>query len=482
MTRSRADNSKAPRPIPVRRYRYSKLRWRIGVRALDAVGSCLTWCWRRFRARPKVESPRRILVAQLDHLGDAVLSSPLFPKLQNAYPDATIDVLASPSNRAIFEADPRVDRVIVAERSWFERRPGRKATATAVWELGKSLRARRYDLGIDVRGDVLTVLVLALARIPRRLGWAMGGGGFLLTDVAPWVPDRHEVVARLALLEPLGIVANDTEEPPRVVVHLCDRDRARIAKLLRDAWPSAPHAGYFFNDFRSHGSSPQTQIEGRRQWKVSASRASGNASKTLAAARRLSQTDDSDSDSDDPEILHAGRFGDDAPLLAAHLGAGTPAKRWPSRHWRDLIGRFLAEGWRVAIVGGSEDLNIVEGLPPHPNLRDWTGRLAVTETAALLERADLFIGADSAPAHLAACAGTPSVVLFSGTNRVRQWRPWSRRSLVLKRRVSCSPCHRKVCPLADHPCLSGLSPDRVQRAARRLWMLSLRSEASGGPR
>src|SRR5262249_46737914 len=157
------------------------------------------------RPVPPLGSPKRVLVVQLDHLGDAVLSSPLFPRLRAAFPEAEIDVLASPSNRELFEADPHVARVRLAERNWFERRPGGWALGSAVWQLGRSLRGAGYDLGIDVRGDVLSVLVLALAGIPRRVGWAMGGGGFLLTDVARWVPGRHEVPARLALLEALGL-------------------------------------------------------------------------------------------------------------------------------------------------------------------------------------------------------------------------------------------------------------------------------------
>ena len=92
----------------------------------------------------------------------------------------------------------------------------------------------RYDLGIDVRGDVLTVLVLALAGVPRRVGWAMGGGAFLLTDVAPWIPGRHEVRSRLALLDRLGI---DPDESTRVDVHVSDADRITIARRLAEAWP-----------------------------------------------------------------------------------------------------------------------------------------------------------------------------------------------------------------------------------------------------
>jgi heptosyltransferase-2 len=135
-----------------------------------------------------------------------------------------------------------------------------------------------------------------------------------------------------------------------------------------------------------------------------------------------------------------------------------------------LIERFLDDGWRVIVVGGPDEASVRLGLAPHPRVRDWTGLLSLTQTTALLERADLFLGADSGPAHLAASAGTPSIILFSGTNTLRQWRPWSRRALVIHQRVPCSPCHRKACPLADHPCLSGLRPDRVHRAARRWWI------------
>ena len=135
----------------------------------------------------------------------------------------------------------------------------------------------------------------------------------------------------------------------------------------------------------------------------------------------------------------------------------------------------------MVVVGGPEDPPAAEVLARHERLRDWTGRLTVTQTTALLERADLFIGADSGPAHLAASAGTLSVILFSGTNQPQQWRPWSRHSMILRQRVPCQPCHNKVCPLADHPCMATLEPDRVFRAARRCWARFHQSESPHNP-
>ncbi len=282
----------------------------------------------------------------------------------------------------------------------------------------------------------------------------MGGGAFLLTDIADWVRGRHEVRARLALLDPLGIAPDAS---PRVEVHVNDQDRATVARCLSEAWPR--------KTTRRH------QVPVGTGWR----RGAGDHRELRFSASQGRPQDV------DPDRLHAGRFGPLPPLLAVHLGAGTAAKRWPHRHWNTLVQRFLQDGWRVIVVGGPEDPPAVEVLDRHERLRDWTGRLTVTQTTALLERADLFIGADSGPAHLAASAGTLSVILFSGTNQPQQWRPWSRHSLILRHRVPCQPCHQKVCPLADHPCMSDLEPNRVFRAARRCWARFHQSESPHNP-
>lgn len=439
-----------PKPVKIGRYRYSKLRWRLLVHALDAVGTVVMALTRPFRHTRPAGEARRILVVQLDHLGDAVLSTPLFAELAAAYPRARIDVLASPSNHEVFEADPRISQVLVAQQTWFERRRERFSLIRAVWKLGRSLKPRGYDLGVDVRGDVLSVLVLVLAGIPRRLGWDMGGGAFLLTDVASWRPGRHEVRSRLALLRVLGI---EPAVSPRLEVHVVDRVRVQVARRLAAAWP-------------------------RRSARRAAARALGRNQR--GAGRALAPRPPSQV-RDDADWLHADRFSAQPPLAAVHMGAGTAAKRWPLESWRTLIAKFLDHGWRIVVVGGPDDVALARLLPSHPRLVDWSGRLTVVETTALLERADLFVGADSGPAHLAASAGTLSVVLFSGTNQIGQWRPWSRHALVIRKRVPCQPCHQKTCPLAGHPCMSQLDPERVFKGAMRLWARSGEAQSPHNP-
>jgi ADP-heptose:LPS heptosyltransferase len=133
---------------------------------------------------------------------------------------------------------------------------------------------------------------------------------------------------------------------------------------------------------------------------------------------------------------------------------------------------------RTVLVGGTEDQLIAQqitGTLPWPDVEDWTGMLKTSELAALLERADAFVGADSGPAHLAAAVGAPTVVLFSGTNNAEQWRPWGPNVAVVRHEVPCSPCHRQECPLAGHPCMAGVRPEQVMEEVVRLMQCTSRT-------
>jgi heptosyltransferase-2 len=352
--------------------------------------------------------PRTILLVQLDHLGDAVISTVMLPLLRGRYPQASIEVLAAPWNRELFEAVPEVDRVHVSRSNRFARR-GRIGWIAATFLWGLRLRRRKVDLGIDARGEFPLALILWLSGARRRVGWASGGGGFLLTDRADFVPHRPEVESRLALLAELGIHPNPSADVPQPKFRPPEGARRRIAQRLA-AW-----------DFQRPA---------------------------------------------------------DGPRVVLHVGAGTPAKQWPGEHWRELIGRLIVRlGARIVLVGGDDakkTARAILGRQPWPNVHDETGRLTIVELAALLERAEVVVGADSGPAHLAAAVGTPVVVLFSGTNHAGQWQPGGARVSVLRHSVACSPCHRERCVLDEHPCMRGLSPQQVAAAVERVSVASRR--------
>ncbi len=452
---------------PLGGYRYVRLRWRLAFAAIDFVGGVLFAAAGKLRAwfskRGLVAAdPNAILLIQLDHLGDAIITTTMLPALRQRYPAASIEVLAGPWNRAVFEAAPEVDRVHVSRINRFARgHVVRFAWMAAMLWWGLRLRRRSIDLGIDVRGDFPAAVVLWLSGARRRLGWHCGGGGFLLTDSADYMLDRPEVESRWALLDKLGIQpSTETARRPRFAI--AKEAHRSVSRRLE-----ATDKGQSTNDFPISdcgwlGSSREeraTSPQMRTTWGLPA---------------RSSQVDPSH-----PTQLAEVHVENDSTtrlLVAMHVGAGSRAKQWPVEHWRELLGRLIVScGSQVVLIGGGKDRAVAQkilGEHPWPGVVDWTGRLSLPESAALLERADVLVGADSGPAHLAAAVDTPVVVLFSGTNNPQQWQPSGRQVTVVRRPVECSPCHRQQCPLQDHPCMRELQAARVASAVLELLRAS----------
>ena len=105
---------------------------------------------------------------------------------------------------------------------------------------------------------------------------------------------------------------------------------------------------------------------------------------------------------------------------------------------------------------------------PQPAL-SLAGQLSLKELAALTARARLFIGVDSAPMHIAAAMGTPTVALF-GPSGDREWGPWGVPHRVVSSDAHpCRPCGIDGCgggKVSD--CLSRLAVDRVHAAVQEL--------------
>lgn len=448
---------------PGGRYRYVRWRWRLLCTLIDAVGYAFWGFVRLFRrgrlvlarwfplvfyflegwfvrrsntavARSEQPPPpvRRILVIQLDHLGDAVLSQVIFPLLQREYPQAEIHVLVSPWNQEVFQMIPEVQRIHVWAGNRFQRE-GRRCWRRRLgwmWELcawAWRLRRWKYDLAIDVRGELPHAALMWLAGVRRRVGWAAGGGGFLLTDWPRYRPCRHEVDSRLALLACLGINPLERRRTIRPRLEPTEEARQTIAHRLAQM-ESTP-----FSDFSGDSKTPLSR----------------------------------------PKQRSASPPGGCRPLVVCHLGAGTEAKQWPIDYWAELVDQLLARPATVILVGGRSDRpkarEVIESIEGTAG-RVWNaaGELTISQLAALLEQADALIGPDSGPAHLAAAVGKPVVALFSGTNRAVQWRPRGPAVEVLWRPVACRPCHRTQCPLPAHPCMRGIRPEEVLRALDRL--------------
>jgi heptosyltransferase-2 len=109
------------------------------------------------------------------------------------------------------------------------------------------------------------------------------------------------------------------------------------------------------------------------------------------------------------------------------------------------------------------------------------GRTNIHETAALLERCDLFVGNDSGPMHIAALMGVPVVAIFGPSNS-RAWGPYTPPMEQSKHRIvaldlPCMPCFYRHHSLGlregcgPRPCLTQLPASAVLAACEQVLNL-----------
>lgn len=159
------------------------------------------------------------------------------------------------------------------------------------------------------------------------------------------------------------------------------------------------------------------------------------------------------------------------PLIAVHPSASCISKRWMPERFAAVADRLAADGFRICLVAGADDLGPVRAVQQamqRPAV-DCAGQLRVAELAALLARCRLLISNDSGPVHVAAAVGTPTVDIF-GRNEAglspRRWAP-AGRHVILQKDVGCVVCLAHQCDI-EFRCLTTLQAEEVYQAATAL--------------
>jgi len=161
------------------------------------------------------------------------------------------------------------------------------------------------------------------------------------------------------------------------------------------------------------------------------------------------------------------------PLLAMGIGTKVQAKDWGGENWHALTAR-LADAFPehgLVLVGAKEDHAVSEAVRSawqsiSVNL---CGELTPRETAAVLRRAELFLGPDSGPMHFAAAAGVPCAIAFAARTKPGVWYPVGNAHRVVYHRVSCAECNLDVCIEQQKRCLTSITVDEMFAAAVDAW-------------
>lgn len=162
--------------------------------------------------------------------------------------------------------------------------------------------------------------------------------------------------------------------------------------------------------------------------------------------------------------------------LRIAVGAGASygsAKCWPPNRFAELANRLQSQTEADVILFGTAaeapvSAAIAAGMRRVPI--DLTGKTSIAELPALLSQCHLFVGNDSGAMHVAAAVSLPVVAIFGPTDPFGT-APVTTRCTVVQERPYCSPCFLRHCP-TDHRCMTRVSPEAVEAAARR-WISSL---------
>jgi ADP-heptose:LPS heptosyltransferase len=102
-------------------------------------------------------------------------------------------------------------------------------------------------------------------------------------------------------------------------------------------------------------------------------------------------------------------------LIAPGAAPHRPAKRWSPRRFGMIAYLLHRRGLHPVIVGTAQEKRLAAIVRDAcPEALDLTGQTSLLDLGGLAARAQLAVGNDTGPMHLAAAVGCPSVVLFSG--------------------------------------------------------------------
>lgn len=155
-----------------------------------------------------------------------------------------------------------------------------------------------------------------------------------------------------------------------------------------------------------------------------------------------------------------------------------PGSVWATKRWSPegfaAVGKALRkEGYGIALLGGPDDVQLAAEVARSIGEGTVTaaGRTSLKALAAWMDRVTLLVTNDSAPLHVAAARGTPTVAVFGATTQTQGFAPFHEKSAVVEVDLECRPCGPhggKSCVEGHFRCMGDIDPGAVLREARRL--------------
>ena len=340
-----------------------------------------------------------ILVFCPNLVGDTAMATPAFRAIRQGYPDARIIAVIKPKIAATLDGGPWFDAVVGFD-------PRSKRSEERSLGVIRQLRRERPEIAVLFPNSYRSALMAFASGAKRRVGYARGGRGWLLTD-------------RLA---PIRDARGDFQPAPIVDAYL------ELARTLG-----------------CDGDGPRLDLHTTTADEQAADRAWGNLGLPTDRAVVVFNT--------------GGAFGPAKSWPEAHF-ADLAQKLIDETD----VGGILV----VCGPGESAAARAIVQLADRPgvvSLADQSMSLGLTK--ACIRRAALLVTTDSGPRHFGVGFDVPTLGLF-GPTHIAWTLTHHAKSLHLHHPVPCGPCQRPICPEGHHRCLRDLAPHTVFHAARRI--------------
>lgn len=159
---------------------------------------------------PPLGGVKKVLVVKLRHLGDVLLTSPVFSALKKALPEAQIDAYIYQESVPMLEGHPAIHGFLCYDRGW--KKLSFWGRLNKEWALWRQIRKKRYDLVINLTEGDRGIVAALVSAAPIRVGFLPKGWWQkkVLTHVAKDCPTpRHTVERNLDAVRRIGIFPED---------------------------------------------------------------------------------------------------------------------------------------------------------------------------------------------------------------------------------------------------------------------------------
>ncbi|HAZ09728.1 MAG TPA: lipopolysaccharide heptosyltransferase II [Candidatus Omnitrophica bacterium] len=169
---------------------------------------------------------KRILIVNVNWLGDTLFATPLIRAVREKYPNSYVAILTHPRCYEILEGNPNINEIIIYDEKKQHKSILRRFSMIAY------LRSKNFDTAFILKKSLSRTLLLLFSKIPVRVGYKSKRAGFLLTKkVDVPLEELHKVEYFLNLVRSAGVETKNKNYE----IFISDKDIEKGEKILKDA-------------------------------------------------------------------------------------------------------------------------------------------------------------------------------------------------------------------------------------------------------